>query len=102
MMKYLILMVTIIIITTATTSTTIFSQNYGPDQLPKPPPSPTNFFRATTPSNQVFPPQPPPTINQSSQINDFSTLSPEILKFELRKISKPKMHQTTQTLSGKN
>ena len=79
----------------------------------KPPPSLTNFFRVTTPSNQVFPPQPSPTINiqigfltnalaipESSQINDFSTLLPEIPKFELRKISKPKTYQTTQTLSG--
>ena len=34
------------------------------------------------------------------QINDFLTLLPEILKFVLRKISKPKMHLTMQTLSG--
>ena len=81
--------------------------------MPKAPPSLTNFFRVTTPLNQVFPPQPSRTIPiqigfltntlaipESSQINDFSTLLPEIPKFELRKISKPKTYQTTQTLSG--
>ena len=68
-----------------------FAPSFGPDQLAKPPPSPTNSFRATTPSNRVFPPQRFPTINtqidfltntvaisESSQINDFLTLLPEI------------------------
>ena len=67
-----------------------FPPNFGPDQLPQPPPSPTNFFRQSTPSNRVFPPQ-PPTINtqidfsenasimpESSQINSFSKSLPEI------------------------
>ena len=33
-----------------------FPPYFGPDQLPQPPPSPTNFFRQSTPSNPVFPP----------------------------------------------
>ena len=61
------------------------------------------WTKTTTSSNRVFPPKPPPTINtqidfltntpaisESSQINDFLTLLPEIPKFELYKISKPK------------
>ena len=52
-----------------------FPPYFGPDQLPQPPPSPTNFFRQSTTSNRVFPPQPPPTIN--TQI-DFSANAPTI------------------------
>ena len=90
-----------------------FPPNFGPDQFLQPPLSLTNFLRQTTLSNRVFPSQPPPITNgqidfsantpailESSQINDFLTLLPEILKFELRNISKPKTHLTMQTLSG--
>ena len=39
-------------------------------------------------------------IPEPPQVYDFSRLLPEIPKFEPRKISKPKTHQTTQSLSG--
>ena len=52
-----------------------FPTNFGLDQLPQPPPSPTNFFRRATSSNRVFPSQPPPIIN--TQI-DFVTNTTEI------------------------
>ena len=71
-----------------------FPPNFGPDQLPQPTPSPTNFFRPATSSNRVYPSQPPPTINtqidflantiaipKSHQINDFFRLLPKIPKF---------------------